>query len=117
LKLRVGGADTSTNYYTRTTNFSGSNSVFSGGTNNTTAFDYIGADRNGYFAGTTEIYRPFETEITQYTNYSNNAGTGETRQVLQSGFHNASTSFDGFSVIPDGGTTISGTIYVYGYGI
>ncbi len=59
------------------------------------------------------IYAPFLAETTQ--SFSNNfysTNNGSTR--IYSAVHNQSTSYDGFSVFPTGGT-ITGKISVYGY--
>jgi hypothetical protein len=60
------------------------------------------------------LYNPFKTQLTKFTSefVATAAGSGVT--YYHSGLFNATTSFDGFSLIPSSGTS-TGTIQVYGY--
>jgi hypothetical protein len=116
LRLRVGGVDNSgaTSYQRsllRSINgtvtgayLAVSNSLVC--QTNTTVFGSFAAD----------IYNPFSAAPTKLTNNFVSGGSGTVADYLAQTacYHNVSSSFDGFSIIPASGT-ISGTLRVYGY--
>jgi hypothetical protein len=61
-----------------------------------------------------EFHRPFTTSPTSAISLGTNEGNTEIRAVGGYFRHTTSTSFDGFSIIPNSGT-ITGTVSVYGY--
>jgi hypothetical protein len=60
---------------------------------------------------TIDVFAPFLTEQTAFFSSPQESGGSIS---LRSGYHNQSTSYDGFVIILSGGT-ITGTIRVYGY--
>jgi hypothetical protein len=60
------------------------------------------------------IFRPFTTQMTAFTQENNTANfsTGLNRWICN-GFHNQTTSYDGFSLLPSGAMT--GKIRIYGW--
>lgn len=111
-RLRVGGTDNSGSNYLRGGMYVGvfANSVFSSTNNATEAFFTLGSTSAtvGY-GGVLNFIAPFQTQYTKITSHSGGADMGIGTCVF-----NGTTSFDGFTLLPDAGT-ITGTIRVYGY--
>ena len=110
LRLRVGGVDNSTaNSYLRQSLF-GDNSTASAfrDTGNTS---YTGAWSASTVAGIGQIYlyRPFAASTTFIQNFRGS----ELLVANQSGYHNQSVSYDGFSLIANA-STFTATISTYG---
>lgn len=109
LRLRVGGVDNSTaSSYSR--------QALTGSSTTTSAFSETNTSFRNAFRGSTNmgvseilIFRPFTTSTTFFM-----SKTGEEGSVhLQSGYHNQTTSYDGFSIISNG-NNFSATISTYG---
>lgn len=111
-RLRVSGTDNSGSNYLRGGYYVGvyANSVFSSTNNATESFFTLGSTNATVgFGGVLNFIAPFQTQYTKITSHSGGADLGVGMCVF-----NGTTSFDGFSFIPDSGT-ITGTIRVYGY--
>ena len=111
-RLRVAGADNTGSNYLRGGMYVGvfANSVFSSTNNVTEAYFTLGSTSAtvGY-GGVLNFIAPFQTQYTKITSHSGGADMGIGTCVF-----NGTTSFDGFTLLPDTGT-ITGTIRVYGY--
>ena len=112
MKFRVGGVDNSGSNYSYSgwaTNTGGASSVNTGAL--TTSYDIIATNTGGFSTVVMDIINPFPAAATAVTW---NANSGDyTNNKNETGAHTASTSFDGFSLIPSG--TMTGTLVVYGY--
>jgi hypothetical protein len=120
LKLRASGTDSSTAYYgwlqrnfsssgtqpTQTYNFQ----------NATTGFEIGGGLKVG--RAISDVLLPFEAVQTAFFGISTVWDSGNARTIAETvqGTHDSSTSYDGFSLVPNSGT-MTGTVYIYGYGI
>ena len=62
---------------------------------------------------TLDIANPFLATSTALVGIGGRSDSLRVRSFY--GLHNQTVSYDGFNVIPDGGTTITGYISVYGY--
>jgi hypothetical protein len=117
-RLRAGGSDSSASSYFRygfTTGFSsGSLTVYNGGSENS----WVPCTSYGTSVtapGTTELFVSNPFNSASYTMTTTDCNDSQAGQVYKlNGTYNATTSFDGFTVFPNGGT-ITGTITVYGY--
>jgi hypothetical protein len=113
IRLRVGGADTSTNYSSQRAYFNGASSGQSADLFGTDE-SYIGDIGNSSTLGAAinfDISSPFLTTPTAFTSTSTRAGTGFL--TLTGGNHTASTSFTGLSI--NFAQTSTGSVYIYGY--
>jgi hypothetical protein len=120
LKLRASGTDSSTAYYGwLQRNFSSS------GTQPTQTYNFGNASTGFEIGGGLKVGRaisdlqlPFEAVQTGFFGLSNVWDSGNARSISETvqGIHDASTSYDGFSLVPNSGT-MTGTVYIYGYGI
>jgi hypothetical protein len=65
-----------------------------------------------------DVMDPFTAIQTSFFGTSANWDNGNTRTVAETsqGMHNAATSYDGFSILPNSGT-MTGTVNIYGYGV
>ena len=111
-RLRVSGTDNSGSNYLRGGTYVGvyANSAFSSTNNATETFFTLGSTSATVgFGGVLNFIAPFQTQYTKITSHSGGADLGLGMCVF-----NGTTSFDGFTLIPDAGT-ITGTIRVYGY--
>lgn len=119
IRLRVSSTDnTTSNYHTGAFEVNASTTV-NRSSDATSGFYFGGGsdiDKNYTFTAT--MYSPFKSENTTFTAQSFNTATGgiTARSLFGGGLFNATTSFDGFSVIPGSGT-ITGVVAVYGYKI
>lgn len=120
LKLRASGTDSSTAYYgwlQRNFSSSGTQPTQVGNINGVTSgFEIGGGLKVG--RAISDLQLPFEAVQTSFFGVSNVWDSGNTRSISQTtqGIHDVSTSYDGFSLIPNSGT-MTGTVYIYGYGI
>jgi hypothetical protein len=119
LKLRVSGSDSSTNYYgwlQRNFSDNASQPTQTGNVNNGSQFEITGFSTN--CNAVIEILNPFTAAPTGLSSVSNMYDSGNTRNISQTAQsqHSAATSYDGFSLIPASGT-LTGTVYIYGYGV
>jgi hypothetical protein len=112
IKLQLGA--TTTGYYSFVARgFVGGTTDFTGD-NNATSFARIGAGKSdGYYADI-NIGDPFATRVTRVESTYIPSNTGSSMGKV-TGFINNTTSYTGFTIIPDGGTMTGGAIYVYGY--
>jgi hypothetical protein len=120
LKLRASGTDSSTAYYGwLQRNFSSS------ATQPTQTYNFANATSGFEVAiglkvgrAISDILLPFEAVQTTFLNLSTTWDSGNARTIAETvqGMHDASTSYDGFSLVPNSGT-MTGTVYIYGYGI
>lgn len=112
VRLRAAGADNTTSNYRS----GGIYSVFSTGTVNTTNYNSATAWTVYYLvngighAKAVEVMAPQDTVPTAM----GSIGANTDANAYYSGWFNASTSFDGFTIYPYSGT-ITGTLSVYGY--
>jgi hypothetical protein len=116
LRLRVSGADNSSNVYTQQGVQTGAGTIGNPtGVGTTTSFSLInvtnGTDANG---ASMDLLLPFVARRTRHSlsGFCYNGGTNSS--VFRGGEHNSATSFTGFSLITSAGN-ITGTVTVYGY--
>jgi hypothetical protein len=110
LRLRVAGGDAAGSNYTYQT-LNAINTSVSAGRATQTSWDIFRQDTT-YNGGIAYIYRPFIAAPTQYT--SQNAWSLDNARIsLNAGSHSLSTSYTGFSLIPNSGT-ITGSISTFG---
>ena len=120
LKLRASGTDSSTAYYGwLQRNFSSSGTQptqTSNISNGTSGFEISGGMKSG--RAISDILSPFEAVETGYFGLANMWDSSNSRTISQTwqGMHTAATSYDGFSLLPNSGT-MTGTVYIYGYGV
>jgi hypothetical protein len=113
LRMRVSGSDNSTanSYLTQTVRGSATTASAFQQTDNEADQAFLAGDTTT--AGIScEVFKPFLAEPTVWIN------TGRSRDDYCGVFtvrHNQSTSYDGFSILPDGATTITGVVKIYGY--
>lgn len=115
LKLRASGTDSSTAYY------SGGIRYFSTGASqqvaqaNSTAGWEVGWNYDGCFASM-DILQPNTTNRTGYSSSGSQWDPSVSRSIWTTigGIHNATTAYDGFSLILGSGA-FTGTVFVYGY--
>jgi len=117
-RLRAAGADnTTSNYFSGASNVTYTGAAFNSNTNGGTLIDWGGMN-----TGTGSINsesNQFEItmmspKLTQHTVFTVFGGTGSWTMRNLTGFFNATTSFDSFTLLGDAGT-ISGRYRVYGY--
>lgn len=113
MRFRSSGSDnTSTNYKSN-----GIYSVWNTSTVNVTNYDSQSYWALHYFSGTTrqgraiEVLAPFLSTEKTFSSLGANTDAGST----YSGYFSATNSFDGFTLLPPAGVTITGTVRVYGY--
>jgi hypothetical protein len=115
LRLRASGTDTSTGVYQWAGFYQNSAAptvVGEGSVNATSwAISYFETVQSNVVF---DILRPQKTENTSFIGQSIR-GTGTAGFMNRSGVINNTTSYDGFTLIPNG--TITGTVSVYGYNI
>ena len=119
IRLRVGGVDTSgTGYHSVRIEANNAPTVSPIATNAASSWGltYIANSTDGTSL-ILDLFRPFATSATQVVSQA--ARTDSTtafNTVTGGGYHNAATSFDGFSIVPSSGTVSCTNIRVYGYG-
>jgi hypothetical protein len=116
IRLRVGGADNAAaNYERQIFDASNSSTSFARLTGQTSWPNYSGVTTTYNAVNIFEIHRPFNTSPTLAISLMNTAGGANDVRAQNSYFkHTASTSFTGFSLLPNSGT-ITGSISVLGY--
>ncbi|CAB4204989.1 hypothetical protein UFOVP1406_11 [uncultured Caudovirales phage] len=114
MRLRVSGADNSTGNYNNAALESNSGGVANRYNASATSW-FSGGDIGLNDASITllEFHNPYATSKTwvDYANGGVNTGARMTKGILE---FDATTSFDGFSIIPSSGN-LSGTMTIYGY--
>ena len=120
MKMRISGTDSSTNYYGwLQRNFSSSATQptqTSNISNGSSGVEIASSTLN--LTSVTEVLSPYTATPTGFASVANIWDTGNSRTLSYTwqGMHSASTSYDGFSLIPNSGT-LTGTVYIYGYGV
>jgi hypothetical protein len=116
-RLRVSGSNnTSSNYnslqtYTAINNAGAGHDKFPA----TTYWIFANVTANGQIDSWYDIWNPYATTLTQYSfTHAKRYDTGDHYNMVGGGVFNATTSFDGLSIIASAGT-ITGTLSVYGY--
>lgn len=89
------------------------NTPLGAGRNNAAQMNWIG----GHTAGQTtfaslQVMGPYKAAYTRFANGSYQSGNG---YGTMQGEHRVATQYTGFTLSPDTGTIINGTVYVYGY--
>ncbi len=115
LRFRVGGSDETGNNYLAAVRSLGSNGTRYDGTGSATSKIFVGRiGGNGRSLLTIDIANPFVTQRT--TTISAVAADGSTTFFSEngSGLLFNTTSYTGFTLIPEG-STFSGSLSVYGY--
>ena len=112
MRLRVGGADNTSNVYIRQV-FAGDSGSFATSSLTSTAFDGVWIGNSTVSNLEAILYNPFEAAPTMHL-CRTMSGAGNSFKV-SGGIHTASTSFDGFTLNAASGTLSSGTVRVYGY--
>jgi hypothetical protein len=114
VRLRAGGSDTTTNYVNPTFRFTTSGTVAEEGSTN--SWKVVSAGSTETNAVDLTIYNPFAAKHSALTTM----GYGSYNPTTDSGYGNfavgrqkSTTSFDGITILPSGGT-ITGTVQVYG---
>lgn len=110
MRLRVGGVDNSTASSYVGQYVQGVSASPSSG-QDTDNLWYIGNFNTNRSMASLDIAQPFVAATT--TIVGNIGRTDRVRTFF--GNHNQSTSYDGFSIIPDGGSTITGYVQIFGY--
>lgn len=86
--------------------------------------DWLAYINQGFWAGTfanlygaisLDLLNPFVTGFTYFNAQSAGWGTNSGFQVVNSGFQYTSASYTGLYMYPNSGTTVNGTVRVYGY--
>jgi hypothetical protein len=118
-KLRVSGTDSSTSYhgwFQRNFSTSGTQPTQISNVNNGTKHEVAGSSQN--MNAVLDVLNPFVAGRTGISSVANIWDTTNTRNVAETSQsqHSESTSYDGFSLIPDSGT-LTGTVSIYGYGV
>lgn len=113
-RLRVGGTDNSTASSYIRQEINGNNTTL-GGNRVTTDVWRLGGGSSNYTNGfSADIYRPFLADSTAC--FTNSANSELNPYItIASQMHTQNTSYDGLSLIASTGT-ITGAVYVYGYG-
>jgi hypothetical protein len=116
LRLRVSGADNTTSNYS--TGAAESNTGGLTNRYNTAQSSFFAAtfDQSSIWSMTATFVNPFVSNTTSF-HFSNLADSGGFRTGTGAGNFNATTSFTGFSLLPQASATITGTVAVYGYAI
>jgi hypothetical protein len=118
MRLRVSAADNSTSNYNTQYLAVSSTSTFPGAASAGTSFDMRNVDGAAAalrYAAVLDVYSPQKTERTLFTANVRRYGSDGAQAIdIIGGSFDATTVFDGFSLIANTGN-ISGTIRVYGY--
>jgi len=114
LRFRVGGADNSTSNYNRQTLTAASTTVSATSTSSQTSYSL------GTVVSTEETFELFffRPQLTSKTVFGFRRWKDTTNEIqIVEGFFNATTVFDGFTLLPTSPQTLSGVISIYGYNI
>lgn len=111
MRLRASGTDNSGAVYYAGYNYSTWTGATAGfGDNGATSWGFLFVNTTTASAARIELYRPQQaatTDLIVQCHAPDSARHG-------SGYHNSSSQFDGFSIIPASGT-LSGTVTIYGW--
>jgi len=109
--MRIGGATTGGTayyYFFRADSYAGS----SGNQPGNGVSNWFNLRTNGAtFAGTIDIENPNLAVPTHFFS----SGSDTDQAFTCGGYHNSTTQFDGFALTNSGGSTMTGTVRVYGY--
>lgn len=104
---------TTTAYYRASLGFTYGGATNSGAASNTSAFNLVSADANG-FSASADVIQPFLAARTTLVSLNPAIDTLGSLYV-HGGYQNSATSFTGFTLTTSTGTVTGGTIRVYGY--
>jgi hypothetical protein len=116
-RLRVSGSNNTTSNYNSLQTYTAINNAGAGVDKfaATTYWIFANVTANGQIDSSYEIWNPNATALTQYSfTHAKKYDTGDNYNMIGGGIFNATTSFDGLSIIASAGT-ISGNVSVYGY--
>jgi len=114
LRFRVGGADNSTSNYNRQTLTAASTTVSATSTSSQTSYSL------GTVVSTEETFELFffRPQLTSKTVFGFRRWKDTSNEIqIVEGFFNATTVFDGFTLLPTSPQTLSGVVSIYGYNI
>lgn len=119
LRYRTGTTDNSSNLYFQyqaINRLNGALNTNSGGPNTFYSLGTISTQTNSFTSWSGDILMPF---ISTGQTSANGLGMGSDAtnsfQVISSVLFNAATSFDGITILTNSGTTLTGTVKIYGY--
>lgn len=110
LRLRASGVDSTSNYSQNVVD--GNGGTLTSGRASTTSMN-TGINTNAGVSGV-DLSGPYLSAATALSSLCSTSYNGSFVRIV-SGINSASTSFDGFTLIPGGAGTISGSVSVYGY--
>ena len=116
VRLRVSAADNTTSNYSTGAAESNSGGVTNRYNTAQTSFFAATFDQSSIWSMTATFVNPFIANTTSF-HFSNLADSGGFRTGTGAGNFNASTSFTGFSLLPQASATMTGVVAVYGYKI
>jgi hypothetical protein len=116
MRLRVGGADNSTANYSIGSVESNNAGMTNRYNTGQTSFFATTLDQSAIWSCSMLFINPFLATTTSL-NFSNGADNAGWRTATGTGYFNASTSFTGFSLLPQASATMTGVVAVYGYKI
>jgi hypothetical protein len=115
MRMRLSGTDNTSGYFTSGWNYT-SGSTGSGYSGANIGFMVFGNGIIGWsVCGQLDLHNPFLTEITKGTFNSSGHNGGQPTGYFGGLAHNNATSYDGFTIYPNTGGVLNGTIQVYGY--
>ena len=111
MRMRVGGADNTSNEYTRSKLYWAANNTTAvdSGSTGTSSF-LIGEDATNSFS-IIELYAPFLSQRTKH----NTQTAKDTNGIIYSGSMTVTTSYTGFTLLLSTATNFTGNVSVYGY--
>lgn len=118
MRLRASGSDnTAANYGTqKLASFSATASADNNPNGNTVwNVGYVASANGDYQATTMDIFAPFDTKKTLMTALRQDYSSTTMFLQIVSGFNNQSTAYDGFTLYPVAGGTLTGSVSVFGY--
>ena len=114
-RFRVSGADNSNaNYQFQFTDIQTPNNFASNRTNNGTSGRVTSLNNGSRNRNEVNLYTPFLTQNTSWFSIGQKTDGTTPSTTFYSGAFNATTSFTGFTLLPQSGNT-TGTISIYGF--
>ena len=114
-RLLLGASPVATNYLSNQVNYNMGGAVFNSVTTDSTAFSLGFVPNTGGRAISFDLVNPFLATATgAIGNYVGDTSGGYSGLGFTGGFHNVSTSYNGFRILPTT-STMTGTIRIYGY--
>jgi hypothetical protein len=114
IRYRTGGTDNSTSNYTNTGVYAGAGVAVASEATSGNASIAIGVTARARRCRVFDICLPFAADRTFLSGINTEADDGASNIYIAASLFQGTTSFDGFSLLPNTGT-ITGTIRVYGY--